>query len=372
MPKHELDLLLVGGPMDFRGSWLETLTLARRLPALGVACRIAASRVGRLKMPRDPGLELVELSHVGWSRYLPGARRRLMELLRQRPPGLIHGQSAAAAGVSAWLSARLECPYVLSLHRADQALRVATRLRGCRAVITHDRAVRDALLARARFPKSLVHVVQPGIAVDELAGAPVLAGRTPVIGVAGPVDESMDHVTFVAAAKHVLATGRDVQFLIAGTGAREAGLRRLVRELGIEDRVTFSDAPADLVESLGAMDVVCLPTEDAESLPLALAAMALGRALVVSGQALDVVCHDQTGMRVPWQDSQALAGAMRELLDDPTRARALGTQARWRAARDFPLEPLLLQTTAVYQGALQEPPPATIRLGSAGTRTSGV
>jgi D-inositol-3-phosphate glycosyltransferase len=46
-----------------------------------------------------------------------------------------------------------------------------------------------------------------------------------------------------------------------------------------------------------------------------------------------VVLDGETGLVVPQEDSEALAGALLELLEDPTYARRLGTNARARVER---------------------------------------
>ena len=58
----------------------------------------------------------------------------------------------------------------------------------------------------------------------------------------------------------MLATGRDVEFVIAGAGPEEENLRRLARELQIADHVTFVPNLSDFGEALVAMDIFCLPS----------------------------------------------------------------------------------------------------------------
>ncbi len=61
----------------------------------------------------------------------------------------------------------------------------------------------------------------------------------------------------------------------------------------------------------------------------------------------EIVLHRRTGLLVPVDDAPALAAAMRELLDDPTTARALGAAGRAHVARNFSRERTLDRLAAL-------------------------
>ena len=66
----------------------------------------------------------------------------------------------------------------------------------------------------------------------------------------------------------------------------------------------------------------------------------VGRSVLTTGVPW-VSQHDETGLTVPPRDSEALADATTELLDDPERRRAYGDRARERVERQFGRERLL-------------------------------
>jgi hypothetical protein len=123
-------------------------------------------------------------------------------------------------------------------------------------------------------------------------------------------------------------------------------LRRRLQAHGLESIVTLSPTmPQDQLRALyERASVFVLPSQvarsrDRDGLPnVILEAMAAGLPVVstsISGIP-EAVRHEQTGVLVPPQDPQALAGALARLLNDPAQAQALGQagQALARAAFD--------------------------------------
>jgi glycosyltransferase involved in cell wall biosynthesis len=64
---------------------------------------------------------------------------------------------------------------------------------------------------------------------------------------------------------------------------------------------------------------------------------------------LDTVQDGTTGLLVPPRDPQALARAVRSLLDDPAWARRLGLAARRAAVRRFGWDRVATATVQVYR-----------------------
>jgi glycosyltransferase involved in cell wall biosynthesis len=101
--------------------------------------------------------------------------------------------------------------------------------------------------------------------------------------------------------------------------------------------VPFAEVPAHI----RAADVAVVPFEDtlinrAKSSVKTLDLLAAGQAIVATavGENASVIRHNETGLLVPPGDSDALADALINLLNDPARARALGDAARERAWRE--------------------------------------
>ncbi len=133
------------------------------------------------------------------------------------------------------------------------------------------------------------------------------------------------------------AAGRlgDVPFAwdIVGSGPDEATLRRRAGELALDGRVRFLGFVDDLAPVLERSDVFLLASR-VEGVPIAmLEAMAAGLAIVATRSGTGVVeaLKDDAGVLVPPDDPGALAEALRAVLSDAPRLRALGAAARARA-----------------------------------------
>ena len=98
-----------------------------------------------------------------------------------------------------------------------------------------------------------------------------------------------------------------------------------------------------------------VPSRGGEGLPKALLeAAACGRALIVSDVpgCRHFVRDGQEGLLVPPGDSEALAAAIRRLLDDPNRRQRMGQAARARLLEGFTEQHLTTAVQGVYSQLL--------------------
>lgn len=123
---------------------------------------------------------------------------------------------------------------------------------------------------------------------------------------------------------------------IAGTGEEEENLRRLCRELELEERVEFLGQvqPAGIPGLLDAASMVLIPSS-AEGLPL-VAMEALSRARPVVACRVDGMEElVEEAMLVPPRNVDALAERVLALAGNPGEAEQLGRRGRERVVRDF-------------------------------------
>jgi glycosyltransferase involved in cell wall biosynthesis len=359
MPASELKVLLFSGRFEVRGSCAYTLRLAEHLPEQGVQVRVICPDARMVEPHRRAELSIQEYGQT----RIPLWNRVVLQLLRRElalnPPDLIHLQSRSVTAQGTWLARKLERPCLLTVHdflQPGETLLVDPDW--CRRIIAVSESVKSDLLAKTSLPAEMVTVIHSGVGgVGPVAITPVLeAGHVPVVGAAGPLEAVKGFPFFLGAAQKVLATHRDVEFLVAGAGPEEGNLRRVARELGINEHVTFVSSLHDFSESLAAMDVFCLPSLQQGLGTIMLEAMALAKPVIATnvGGVHSIVRDGETGLLVLPSDSSQLAERILELLNDPVRARQIGAAARREVEAGFGMQKMVNETAALYRDVVEQ------------------
>jgi len=178
-----------------------------------------------------------------------------------------------------------------------------------------------------------------------------LSAEDTAVGVVGHLSPIKGHADFLHAAALLAAAHRRVHFFVVGDGPLRSSLEALARDLGLGDRVAFTGARDDVPRLLGMLDVVAVPSHAEGMSNALLEAMAMGRPVVATavGGNVDVVRDGVTGLLVPPGDPPALAGALAELIANPSLAAALGVEARCRVGQELSLERMLRRYEELYR-----------------------
>ena len=144
--------------------------------------------------------------------------------------------------------------------------------------------------------------------------------------------------TLLRSWRRIAEDRKDAHLVLVGSGAGmylscEAELRRYVGEHGLEDRVTFTGYKQNVHEYLQASDIYVMPSESEALSNSLIEGLSCGLPTVASavGGMLDVVTHERNGLLVPPGDDEALAAALRRLMNDPELRVRLAGAARERA-----------------------------------------
>jgi glycosyltransferase involved in cell wall biosynthesis len=354
--------------MDEGGAQRQLLELARNLDPERFDVTVIAFYPGGIFSERLASLPGIAFRCVGkggrWD--LAGFAIRLARLIRMADPDLLHpymtfpnimavllgplvprarivwGVRSADAfsrgerGLAGWLY-RLEC--VLARH-AD------------RIIVNSDMALRAH--ARHGFPLNRMISIPNGIDLsrfrpDPAAGAAMrarwgFAREHLVIGCVGRLNPIKGYPVFLKAAADFAARHPEARFACVGGGPEgyRAELQALARALGLEGKVAWTGAIADVPSALRALDIFTLASLS-ESFPNSVCeAMACELACVATdvGDAARIVGPE--GAIVPPGDPAAMAGAW-EALAGVDRT-ALGRRARARVEGHFSVEALATRT----------------------------
>ncbi len=154
-----------------------------------------------------------------------------------------------------------------------------------------------------------------------------------------------------------------LRYLMVGEGPNEPVLRLLASELGIADRVAFAGSLGDddVAEAYATADVYLGLSRqdgvDVEGFGISFSEAAASALPVIAGDSGGVrsaVRDGETGIVVAPHDVDAVAAALRKLLADPDRRRALGRAGRRAVETHFNWDRVARDTAAFAERALRD------------------
>jgi glycosyltransferase involved in cell wall biosynthesis len=228
-------------------------------------------------------------------------------------------------------------------------------------IVCCSEAVRRSVEKRIGGEKEQFVVIPFGVETNRFRDIGMTSGATlglqeglPVIGTVCRLVEPKKGIRFLLEAMAQLEreAGKPVcQLLIVGEGPAEEALRSLSEQLGIASRVVFSGMRRDVPQLLSLMEIFVLPSLY-EGFGIAiLEAMAAGKPVVAStvGGIPEFVVSGESGLLVPPGDSVALATAIRQLLAQPERAKAMGCRGQEHVRKHYSIESVVRQHEQLYE-----------------------
>jgi glycosyltransferase involved in cell wall biosynthesis len=272
-------------------------------------------------------------------------------------PDLLHVIHDEMSEAALNLSEAAQLPYIQTVadfRTLGRGLRLSRRW--CRHLVAIRPDLAAGLVGGLGIPESLVSVIAPGIAPPQEPPRVPPAGRVPVIGTGGPLDEVSGLLIFLEAARGVLDAGRDAEFVVAGQGSTQVDLRRRAQLLRIGERVTVAEFPSVGSEYWAVLDIFCQPSIAPNAGVTLLQAMAHGVPCIATATAglRGLIEPESSGLIIPPDDPGALERAILELLDHPDEARRLGRNARLRVQTCFDPEAEADRLVELYREVLAD------------------
>lgn len=299
--------------------------------------------------------------------------RQMVRRIAQFHPDLIHINNSPRVALAAIAAARwCRVPVVCHLRtaRALSALERWVVARWVDRLIVLSSASQRACLTQGIAAAKIVLIpdgidvaaFRNGVTPDAARAALGLSAARPVIGSVSRLIAGKGHEPFVRALRMVVDQRPDVQAVIVGDvceGASEypQRLKALVAQLGLQAHVRFIGWTQQTSQVYPAFDVFAQTSLLPEGLPgVCIEAMASHLPVVSTavGGAVDLVEDGLTGRLVPPNDSEAMATALLELLNDPSRRAQMGNAGYQRALQSFDIHRTAAAIEAVYRSAVEE------------------
>lgn len=313
----------------------------------------------------------------------PLSVRRVVELIREVRPHILHTHTAKAGAVgrtAAVLAGDARPPIVLHtfhghvlrgyfdpvragvFRQVERSLaRVTTRL------VAVSPEVRDDLVELGVAPAEKFSVIRLGIDLDGRIAAGGQDG-SPLRRLFGVSDDAfvVGWIGRMTAIKHlpdVLASfarlrtrGIEATLCLVGDGPDREAIEQLAYELDIARHTLFVGYQRDVAPYYGMFDALLLPSGNEGTPVVAIESLAAGTPVVATrvGGVPDVVEHGTDGFLVPVGDIEAITAALERLARNPELRAELGRAGRERTLPRYRVERLVDDVDTLYRVLLAE------------------
>ncbi len=304
---------------------------------------------------------------TGWRQI-----RRLKHFIDDRGIDVVHTWMVKANIVGVLAARRSKCKAVISSRRNLGYWMSTFHLylykyldRHITRLLANAERVREFVIATEGVPPQKVDVLYNGVDMMDYsprcgdASVPRSLGvpdSAMVVGVVANLRPVKDHALFLRAARIVANAVPDVAFILVGTGPLLQDLSSFAGELGLSNRVFFSNGRGRVQDYLGRMCIGCLSSRSEGFSNAILEYMAAGLPVVATdvGGNAEAVESGVTGYIVPHGDAAALAEPVIELLLDDALRESMGRAALDRCRRLFEINAVVKRHEEYYQRLLED------------------
>lgn len=235
---------------------------------------------------------------------------------------------------------------LLAIRRADAVLPVSESI--ARIVKSHlgQSRVRMEVIQNALLPETVLDRRTRTQVRQEMN----IAKDATVIGVIGRLSREKGQGIFIDALARL--DNRNVCAVLVGEGPDESELVAQVKRIGWGPRILFMGYQENMEAIYAGIDLVVIPSLN-EGIPnVALEAMGRGIPLIASavGGLPDMVADQKSGLLVPPGDANALACAIRFLLDHPEERQRIGEAGRATVETRFSMALRMKRIGTLYEG----------------------
>jgi glycosyltransferase involved in cell wall biosynthesis len=176
---------------------------------------------------------------------------------------------------------------------------------------------------------------------------------THLIGNASALSPQKGHDVLINAVKILKDQNLNFHCLIAGVGVLQEYLQQLVKDLELQNHISFLGFVDNVPELLGALDVVAMPSnnEGLGSLLLEATYASCGIAATRVGGIPEFISHGHTGFLSPKGDASELAKNLYLLMTNPALRFEMVQHAQKHLQRHFCLSTTIEKTLLVYRQA---------------------
>ncbi len=229
----------------------------------------------------------------------------------------------------------------LYYHLADRILaKISTK------IIAVSSSVKEFHQKRSKIPSEKFEVINNGIEIDKFN---ISINRNQkreefhlqpndfVIGLFGRFVPAKAHEVLLRSLKNVIKTHPHVKVLFVGSGPTEKNIKKIAKNLGLLEQVTFAGFRKDVPELYKILDLFVL-TSNREGFPITLLeAMSSGIPTIVTnvGGNSDIICDRKNGFIIESNDAAELSRRIKNIIDHPEQVEVITDHAAKTVKRNF-------------------------------------
>ena len=286
----------------------------------------------------------------------------LADFVRRNDVEIIHAHLARDYPLAAFASRLAKKPFVLTRHvlfPLNHLQKII--LKKVSGVIAPSNAIADSLEKQNIFSSDKITIIRYGINLEYFLPAEKLPNETFIIGTIGHLAPIKGHDVFIRAAEIVLKTHKNIRFTIVGEDKSHSGENRreledLIARLDLKSKIDLAGWTDDVRPFLQKFDLF-VSAARAEAFGLVMVeAMVYGLPVIATGSegALEIIEDGTSGILVPNEDAEVLAGKILELFEDNEKRELLIRNGRRRVEEHFSLERMVTKTEEFYRRVLEK------------------
>lgn len=236
-------------------------------------------------------------------------------------------------------------------------LKTALGGKKCRLIVQNPDDLDTIISASIADPANVTLIPGSGVNTDQFSPTtkPLVSEGSKKVLLAARLLWEKGIAEYIEAAQQLKSLGYSVDFLLAGEpdmgnpNSVQQEQVEIWQQAGIIKPVGHIDNMAELLKSI---DIMVLPSFYREGVPRSLIeAAAAGLPIVTTDTpgCRDIVENGVNGFLVPVRDSNALAEALRKILEAPTLASRMGEAGRAKALAEFDERLVFEKTVGVYR-----------------------
>ncbi len=296
----------------------------------------------------------------------------LVRIIQKEKPNIVHTHTSKA-GILGRLAAKItKVPYIVHTphghvfygHFGPLLSRIFIWIEKLFSLFT-DRIItltegeKKDYIELSLFPPEKLFKIHSGVDIEKFKQEPVsavekkhslgLAQNGLVVGFIGWLLPIKGPMHLLKAMEDVWQDHDDTILVFIGKGDLDVDLRAEALKASTNGRVNFLGWRHDIDEIMPIFDIFVLPSLNEGMGRVLVEAMAAGKPIVASnvGGIPDLVQHDINGLLVPPGDEKALAASIKQLINDPEKAKKMGQRGR-ELCNQFSVEAMVEKIDALY------------------------